>query len=116
MRRSIPMLVAALFTLALAAQFTSAVSKDQARKTITGTSACATCSGVTSAGHQIMLVDKDGHRWVLIGSSESYKKAHEVRDDGKTMTATLDGQPITKKDSKGKEYFEVKVSDIKIDA
>lgn len=32
------------------------------------------------------------------------------------MTATLAGDPVKKQDAKGKDYFEVKVSDVKIDA
>lgn len=63
--------LAALMAMALSAQF---VKADSASKTITGTSACATCSGVTDAGHQIMLTTRDGERWVLIGNSDSYKK------------------------------------------
>ena len=88
--------------------------KADAPKTVTGKSECATCSGVTAAGHNIMLIDKDGNRWVLVGDSDAYKKAHEVRKAGKTMTATLAGDPVTKKDANGKEYKEVKVSDVKI--
>src|SRR5260221_3516569 len=104
-----------LLSLALWANFAhAAADKAEAAKTITGKSECATCSGVTAAGHNVMLVDKDGTRWVLIGDSESYKKAHEVRKAGKAMTATLAGEPTTKKDATGKEYKEVKVSEIKI--
>lgn len=106
--------LAALMAMALSAQFVNADSTTA--KKVTGTSACATCSGVTDGGHQIMLITKDGERWVLVGNSDSYKKAHEVRDDGKTMTATLAGDPVKKQDAKGKDYFEVKVSDVKIDA
>jgi uncharacterized membrane protein len=93
---------------------TPAPAKTDAPKTVTGKSECATCSGVTAAGHNVMLVDKDGTRWVLVGEGESYQKAHEVRKAGKSMTATLAGEPTTKKDATGKEYKEVKVSDIKI--
>ena len=85
-------------------------------KTISGKSTCATCEGVTKAGHSIMLVDSDGMRWVLDGDSASYKAAHEVRKEGKMMTATLAGEPEVKKDSDGKEYKEVKVSDVKVAA
>jgi hypothetical protein len=53
---------------------------------------------------------------VLIGDSASYKAASEVRKDDKKMTATLAGDPVTKKDDKGKEYKEVKVSDVKIES
>ena|ERR1044071_1200164 len=93
-----------------------AADKKEGAKVVTGTSACATCSGVTTDGHNIMLVDAAGTRWVLIGDSESYKVAHKVRDEGKKMSATLASEPITKKDDKGKEYKEVKVSDVKIEA
>jgi hypothetical protein len=93
---------------------TPAPAKSDAPKTVTGKSECATCSGVTAGGHNIMLVDKDGTRWVLVGEGDAYKKAHEVRKAGKSMTATLAGEPTTKKDATGKEYKEVKVSDIKI--
>ncbi len=106
--------LSAMLLLAVSAHFVKAEST--AAKSVTGKSACATCSGVTDAGHQIMLVTKDGTRWVLVGDSESYKAAHKVRDDEKTMTATLAGEPVKKQDAKGKDYFEVKVSDVKIDA
>ncbi len=98
--------------------FTSTVIAEDAKKeskTVSGKSACATCDGVTEKGHNIMLVDESGSRWVLIGDSESYKKAHKVRDQGKKMTATLAGEAQTKKDENGKEYKEVKVSDVKVD-
>jgi methionine-rich copper-binding protein CopC len=95
---------------------TDAPKSESAVKTITGKSACATCEGVTSDGHAILLIQKDGTRWVLDGDSASYKAAHELRKMGKTITATLAGEPVTKKDSDGKEFKEVKVSEVKIDA
>ena len=106
-----------LFALAVFAAFafTGATRADSDTKTVTGKSACATCSGVTSAGHAIMLVDSTGQRWVLVGDSDSYKAAHKVRADEKTMTATLAGDPVVKKDELGKEYKEVKVSDVKVE-
>ena len=116
-------IVLAMMSLALWMRTASAADKPapapstpsaSAAKTVTGKSECATCSGVTAAGHSIMLVDKEGTRWVLLGDSDSYKKAHEVRKAGKTMTATLAGDATTKKDATGKEYKEVKVSDVKI--
>ncbi|MDB5300123.1 MAG: hypothetical protein JWO87_1786 [Phycisphaerales bacterium] len=85
-------------------------------KTVSGKTGCATCEGVTAKGHSILLTDKDGYRWVLLGDGPAYKKIHEVRKDGKTVTATLSGDPVVKKDSDGKEYKEVKISDIKVDA
>jgi len=115
MKRSLFAIAVAMLSLAVWSNVARAEDKKaDAPKTVSGKSECATCSGVTSAGHNVMLVDKDGTRWVLVGDSESYKKAHEVRKAGKTMTATLAGEPTTKKDESGKEYKEVKVSDIKI--
>ena len=84
-------------------------------KTVSGKSGCATCEGLTTKGHQILLTAADGTRWVLDGDSASYKAAHKVRDEGKKMTAKLAGEPVTKKDDAGKEYKEVKVSDVKIE-
>jgi hypothetical protein len=107
--------VLALGVMVLGLFSSSTLAAEKAAKTISGKSDCATCSGVTKAGHNIMLTDKDGERWVLIGDSESYKKAHEVRHDEKKMTATLAGEPVTKKDDNGKEYKEVKVSDVKVE-
>jgi hypothetical protein len=107
MKRSHLLTVAmGILSLALFANLSQAAEKAEAAKTVTGKSECATCSGVTAAGHNVMLVDKDGTRWVLVGDSESYKKAHDVRKSGKSMTATLAGEAVTNK--------EVKVSEIKI--
>ena len=86
-----------------------------APKTITGTSSCGGCSGVAS-GCCVLLTDKDGGRWVLKGDSESVKAAFQARSEGKTMTATLAGKPVTKKGNDGKDYKEVKVSKVKIES
>lgn len=83
-------------------------------KTVSGKSACATCDGVTEAGHNIMLVDGKGMRWVLVGKGEDYKKAHGVRDKGKQMKAMYKAEPKTKKDSDGKEYKEVEITKIEV--
>lgn len=83
-------------------------------KTISGKSACATCDGVTDAGHNIMIVDAKGGRWVLIGKGEDYKAAHKVRQDGKQMKAQYKAEPKTKKDSDGKEYKEVEITKIEV--
>lgn len=111
-------LLAALAAVALWTNVAAAEDAEKAAskeaKTVSGKSACATCEGVTAKGHSIMLVDKEGTRWVLVGDSESYKKAHKVRDAGKKMTATMAGKPETKKDEAGKEYKEVKVTDVKV--
>lgn len=104
-----------VFSLAL---FTSLASAEKApAKSVSGKSACATCTGVTSAGHNIMIVAEDGTRWVLIADkpdNESYKAAHKQRTKGVTMTATTCSEPVTKTDEKGKEYKEVKVSEVKV--
>jgi hypothetical protein len=83
-------------------------------KTVSGKSACATCDGVTEAGHNIMLVDGKGMRWVLIGNGEDYKAAHKVRDQGKQMKAQYKAEPKSKKDSEGKEYKEVEITKIEV--
>ena len=85
-------------------------------KTITGKSACATCEGVTKDGHAILLIDKEGMRWVLTGEGKDYDAAHKVRKDGKTLTASYSGEPLVKKDADGKEFKEVKVTDVKIES
>ena len=107
-----------LFAVAVLAAFamSNAARAADAPKTITGKSSCATCSGVTESGHALMLVTSAGERWVLIGDSDSYKSAHDVRKQDKTMTATLAGEPVVKKDADGKEYKEVKVSDVKVES
>ncbi|MGD0896384.1 MAG: hypothetical protein ABR915_01025 [Thermoguttaceae bacterium] len=86
---------------------------DDAAKTVTGKSSCGGCTGV-AASCCVLLTDKDGGRWVLSGDSESLKAAFKVRSSGKTMTATLAGKPVSKKSSDGKEYKEVKVSEVSI--
>ena len=83
-------------------------------KTVSGKSACATCEGVTDAGHNIMLVDGKGMRWVLVGQGDDYKAAHKVRQDGKQMKAQFKSEPKTKKDSDGKEYKEVEITKIEV--
>ncbi len=116
MKRS-NLLVLGVMVMAMAMYGRLASAEDAASpKTISGKSACATCSGVTSAGHAIMIVADDGTRWVLVGDSASYKAAHDVRKQGKTMTATLAGEPVERKDEDGKAYKEVKVSDVKVNA
>ena len=84
-------------------------------KTITGTSSCGGCSGVAQ-GCCVLLTDKDGGRWVLKGDDESVKSAFQARSEGKKMTATLTGKPVTKKGKDGKDYKEVKVSKVKIES
>jgi 4-hydroxy-3-methylbut-2-enyl diphosphate reductase IspH len=116
MKRSLLTALGLALVLAFSAGALAKEEKKAETKTISGKSACATCDGVTKAGHNIMLVDKDGTRWVLIGDSASYKEAHKVRHEGKTMTATYAGDPQVKKGEDGKDYKEVKVSDVKVEA
>ena len=84
-----------------------------AAKTISGKSSCGGCSGVVQ-GCCVLLTDKDGGRWILRGDADALKAAFKARHSGKSMTATLAEEPVSKKDSDGKEYKEVKVSDVKI--
>ncbi|HEV8378874.1 MAG TPA: hypothetical protein VGP99_08485 [Tepidisphaeraceae bacterium] len=116
MKRSLLTALGVALVLAFSAGALAKEEKKAETKTISGKSACAECDGVTKAGHNIMLVDKDGTRWVLIGDSASYKEAHKVRHEGKTMTATYAGDPQVKKGEDGKDYKEVKVSDVKVEA
>src|SRR5436190_3114603 len=67
-------LMVGMLCLAVWAGFARA-EKAEAPKTVTGKSACATCDGVTSAGHQIMIVAEDGTRWVLVDNeAKGYKE------------------------------------------
>ena len=99
--------VAVIFSLAAYAMAADA------SKTITGQSGCGGCSGVVN-GCCVLLTDKDGGRWILRGDSASLKAAFQQRKEDKTMTATLVGKPVSKKDNDGKEYKEVKVSSVKV--
>lgn len=103
-----PFVAALVAALSLAVgTFSFAEDKKKEAKTVSGTSGCATCEGLT----------KDDTRWVLIAESkdsEAYKKAHKVRQDGKEMTATLAGEPKTKKGEDGKEFKEARITDIKV--
>ena len=85
----------------------------EAAKTISGKSSCGGCTGGVE-GCCVLLTDTDGIRWVLRGNSDILKAAFKVRHEGKTMTATLAGTPVTKKGKDGKDYKEVKVSEVKI--
>ncbi len=96
----------------LSVMTTAVVAADTA-KTVTGKSTCGGCTGVVK-GCCVLLTGDDGVRWVLRGNSESLKAAFKERHSGKTMTATLAGMPVTKKGKDGKDYKEVKVSEVKI--
>jgi hypothetical protein len=86
---------------------------DDAATTVSGKASCGGCSGVVE-GCCLMLTDTDGGRWILRGESKSLKSAFATRHGGKTMTATYEGKPATKKDKDGKEYKEVTAKDVKI--
>ncbi|MGA2064483.1 MAG: hypothetical protein ABSG86_05925 [Thermoguttaceae bacterium] len=103
------LVVVAVLVLGLGAYATAADTPTS----VTGKSTCGGCSGVVT-GCCVMLTDKDGVRWILRGDSPSLKAAFAARHDDKTMTATLTGAPATKKGKDGKDYKEVKVSDVKI--
>ena len=102
--------------LALSLGFAGLSKAEDKAKTVSGKSACATCSGVTAADHALMLVDDKGDRWVLTGDSDSYKAAHKERKNDKKMTATISGEVTVKKDENGKAYNEAKASDVKIES
>ena len=105
-----------MLTLALAAALVSGRALAADVKTVSGKSGCAHCSGTVAGDCALMLTAADGTKWVLTGDSDSYKAAMKARTAGKTMTATLAGEPATKKGADGKEYKEAKVSDVKIEA
>jgi hypothetical protein len=83
-------------------------------KKITGIDQCAACEGITGSDQDVLLVEKDGTSWVLIGSGPGYQAAQDGHNEGKTITATLAGEPVSRIGLNGKPYKEVKVSDIKI--
>ena len=85
----------------------------EAAKTVCGKTSCGGCSGVT-AKCCVLLTDKDGGRWALTGDSDSLKAAFKARHGGKNVTATLAGKPVAKKGADGKDYNEVKVTEVKI--
>jgi hypothetical protein len=103
------LMVVVVLVLGLSVQATAA----EKAKTVSGKTSCGGCSGVTDKCC-LLLTDKDGARWALTGDSDSLKAAFKARHDGKTVTATLAGKPVTKKGGDGKDYFEVKVSDVKV--
>ena len=99
--------------MAVVLSYGSYLMADDSAKTVSGKTSCGGCDGVV-AGCCVMLTDKDGGRWVLRGDGDSLKAAFKARHNGKTMTATLAGEPATKKDKDGKDYKEVKVSEVKV--
>jgi hypothetical protein len=97
----------------LVSVMTTAVVAADAAKMITGKATCGGCEGVVK-GCCLLLTDDEGGRWILKGNSESLKAAFQERKSGKTVTAKLAGTPVTKKGKDGKDYKEVKVSEVKI--
>lgn len=117
-RFALPILAAFLLAGgALIAPTTSFADEHEEEKpepvTITGRSACASCSSEVQ-GHDVMLYTEGGIRIVLKGEGPNYKAAHEVRREGKTMTATLAGPITAKKDGADQPYLEAKVAKIEI--
>ena len=102
-----------MLVMAVVLSFGNYVMAEEAAKTISGKSSCGGCSGIVQ-GCCVMLTDNDGVRWVLRGDSKTLKAAFKARKSGKTMTATMAGEPATKKGDDGKEYKEVKVSGVKV--
>ncbi len=113
-RWSVVMLALAAFVGLATFALADDAPKDEA-KTVTGKSSCGGCDGVVK-GCCVMLTDDGGLRWILRGDSESLKAAFKARHGGKSMTATLAGKAETKKDKDGKEYKEVKVSEVKVNS
>jgi hypothetical protein len=105
-------IVIVIVALALSVMAAAVVAADTA-KTITGKASCGGCTGVVN-GCCLMLTDNDGVRWILRGDNQSLKAAFKSRHSGKTMAATLAGEPVAKKGADGKDYKEVKVSEVKI--
>jgi hypothetical protein len=87
---------------------------DDTATTVTGKASCGHCSGVVSGTCCVLLTDSDGGRWVLKGKSDTLQAAMAERKSGKMMTATVVGKPVAKKGKDGRDYKEVKVSEIKI--
>jgi hypothetical protein len=85
----------------------------EAAKTVSGKSNCGGCSGVVD-GCCVMLTDAEGVRWILRGDNESLKAAFKVRHSGKSMTAKIEGDATAKKGKDGKDYKEVKATEVKI--
>lgn len=109
MKARLAILVVALLVSLMA----TAVLAADAAKTVTGKATCGGCAGVVK-GCCVLLTDDDGGRWILKGNSDSLKAAFKERNRGRTMTATLAGTPVAKKGKDGKDYKEVKVSEVKI--
>ena len=82
--------------------------------TVTGTSACAQCEGIAN-GHDVALTTENGLRFVLKGDGDEYKAVHQLRKQGKTITATLVGAIMPMKNDDGEAYLESKVSGIRIE-
>jgi hypothetical protein len=107
------LIVAVAMIVSFGAYAMAADAPKDSPKTITGKSSCGGCTGVTGSCC-VLLTDKAGGRWALKGDSESVKAAFKDRSAGKIMTATLAGKPVAKKDKDGKDYMEVKVSEVKV--
>ena len=109
-------LCAAVVAIALTGAFATADDAKKEARTVSGKSSCAQCDGVTTAKHEIMIVAKDGTRWVLAKDKDTknYDAVHKARKEGKNVVAKYTADPETKKDSEGKEYKVVKVTEVEV--
>ena len=83
--------------------------------TISGTSACAQCEGIAK-GHDVALKTASGLNFVLKGQGDDYKQVHQVRGQGKKITAVCSGPVTGRTNDDGEPYFEVQVSSVEIDS
>ena len=81
--------------------------------TVTGASACAQCEGIAK-GHDIALKTASGINFVLKGKGDDYKAVHELRTQGKTITANIVGPIKPMKNDEGKAYLEAAVSRVMV--
>lgn len=82
--------------------------------TISGTSACAQCTGIASKGHDVALKADNGVNFVLKGQGDDYQAIHKVRQQGKKIIATLVGSIKPKANDAGEPYLEAEISSIKL--
>ena len=110
---SLALMVALVLSLHTSGASAADAAKDKAKdttKTVSGKISCGGCDGVAK-GCCVMLTDKDGGRWVLRG--DAAKKVFDDRHNGKSYKASYSEEPTTKKGSDGKDYKEVKASEVK---
>ena len=91
---------------------THCVQADDA-KTVSGKASCGGCSGVVE-GCCVMLTDADGAAGSSAAIPRTSRPPLKPATSGKSMTATIVGEPATKKAKDGKEYKEATVKDVKV--